>query len=130
MNQPKLVLIDKNGYSQVWVKEKERNDEVTFITFGVYTQDRWGIFDSDKQVFNDEDVDLIAEVTCKWDGCCHWNYADNNSYLHLCGPEIWERDAAMRVAVFNLARAEMISAGYDEYWGEPLAFPGTGFRSP
>jgi hypothetical protein len=61
-----------------------------------YSQGVLGLFDipffskkgaesSDDTTEKIEDAQTLICGTVKWDGCCHYNFGDEDGYIHLCG---------------------------------------------
>jgi hypothetical protein len=55
------------------------------ITFKVARITSWG--DNDAPLNGEH----VLKVIIKWDGCSHFNFGDENGYLHLCGGIAFEQ---------------------------------------
>ena len=113
----KLLLTDDLGLPQAWVRVTHSDN--IHVDMTVFTQDSWLGSDTSAPC----DLEEFATVTCKWDGCCHWNFEDE--YHHLCGTRYWVRHFAVMAAVFNVAQRTLV--GRCGEWAAPLPIP-EGYR--
>ena len=118
MNEYKLLLKDERGMPHAWVRKTSPDEDEHYISIDIFTQSGWSAVD--ECTLNEEHLTKYADVTCKWDGCCHWNFDD--SYQHLCGIELWKLHAAIAIATFNFAKRSM-EIVYEEYWDEKIDLP-------
>lgn len=50
-----------------------------------------------------DDKDLYLKAWIKWDGCSHFNFGDEDGYLHLCGKHYIDEMDKVLQAVWKLA---------------------------
>ena len=102
----KETLIEGNGHILFQIEFKEGSYE-TSVEFTVYEATGWA---GDNNEIVDTEHYLTGYV--KWDGCSHFNFGNNDGYMHLCGKHDWESLKDVMDALWEVCRKKIIN--FDE----------------
>ena len=103
-----------------WTPPNGQADWPDWVAYRV-NKKNWKRSGDDLSVNEEEDINLIldrAESTLKaqikWDGCSHFNFGDENGYLHICGVREGVKLALLIEHCFEIAWHFYLTRGVNE----------------
>lgn len=93
-----IEVLLKGDSHDTFVIDIEDGDHETCIKFKVFEVASW---DSDTKMPIDQE--LYLEGYIKWDGCSHFWFGDEDSYIHMCGKQCFENHKKVFDALWDLA---------------------------
>lgn len=93
--------------------------EVLYLAENCRWYERKGVFSPMDNPTNDlGEAQRLVEGMVKWDGCAHYNFGDDNGYLHLCGAANVEDLARLLTEIHRRCGQLMTEAGQELLEGE------------
>ncbi len=91
--------------------------------FDVKLYERKGAESSNEHVTDPHEAARYVDGGVKWDGCSHYNFGDENGYLHLCGLAPIQKLAHAIEAIFERCGELMKASGGNLLEGEFKCHP-------